>query len=206
MRAMFRVSGFVLFAVVILSACARGPEVIRLDEGRDWAGLKFERLLVVAMTSSEDQQQVLEDGVVEGIRRTSAGASPSYTLFAAHEGISVTDVESAARKIGADGILVARITGIDTSATKAPGREYTKSTCRGGDLVDFFLYDREVLREADSIELAHTITVVTELYSAKTQKRLWMIQSTCFDKQNLGDALQEEAHVIVRQLRRDKLI
>ncbi|MEQ9563152.1 MAG: hypothetical protein RLN69_11570, partial [Woeseiaceae bacterium] len=80
------------------------------------------------------------------------------------------------------------------------------SECRGGNPVDFFLYDRDELREPDSVSIAHEVTMLTNLYEAGTGKRIWTIQSTCFDKADFDAVLRQEAAAIVRQLRRDGLV
>ena len=77
---------------------------------------------------------------------------------------------------------------------------------RGGDLVDLFLYDHEFIREPDSVKVAHTVTVVTNLYDVASRDRVWTIQSTCFDKASMEDVLLDEAIAIVRQLQIDELI
>jgi hypothetical protein len=97
------------------------------------------------------------------------------------------------------------------AAACAPQTEIVKleeilSECRGGDPVDYFLYDHRVLREPDSVHLAHTVVVVTSLYDRSTGNRIWTIQSTCFRKAELSEALVDEAKAIVRQLRFDRLI
>ena len=50
------------------------------------------------------------------------------------------------------------------------------------------------------------MTVVTNLYDTASEKRIWTIQSTCFEKSSMAAVLQEEAGAIVRQLRNDELI
>ena len=87
-----------------------------------------------------------------------------------------------------------------------PGQIKTLSECRGGDPIDFFLYDHRELKEPDSVKLAHTVVVITSLYNAASGERIWTIQSTCFEKASMDQVLREEAEAIVRQLQIDKLI
>lgn len=101
-------------------------------------------------------------------------------------------------QVEADAILVSQVVSVSTKAEKKEGRVHLKSECRRGEPYDYFLYDHREIREADSVEFAHEVVVVTNLYSTATQKRVWTIQSTCVDKADLDSALQEEAIAIVR--------
>ena len=84
--------------------------------------------------------------------------------------------------------------------------EQIRMTCRGGDPIDFFLYDHEFIKEPDSVKVAHTVAVISNLYDGDSHERVWSIQSTCFEKASLREALREEAIAITRQLRLDELI
>jgi len=201
-----RALGVALVAIVALVGCARQVEIVRLEANVEGVDAAFENLLVVAVAGDEDRRQTLEDGIVRNVRNVGASASAGYSMFPSREGILLSDIETAAQGVDADGILLMRITQVETSAERAAGKEHLISTCRGGDLADYFLYDREVLKEPDSIRLAHTVVVVSELYDVQSRERIWVVQSTCVDRQNLAEALQDEADAIVRQLRRDRLI
>jgi hypothetical protein len=50
------------------------------------------------------------------------------------------------------------------------------------------------------------VVAVTNLYDAGESKRIWTIQSTCFEKATMNEVLLEEAKAIARQLEIDKLI
>lgn len=56
------------------------------------------------------------------------------------------------------------------------------------------------------MKVAHTVVAVSNLYDASNGKRLWTIQSTCFEKASMDEVLQEEAKAIVRQLQIDNLV
>jgi len=115
-------------------------------------------------------------------------------------------IDAVTRDTQSDAILVAHLVSASVDAEFEEGRVDIKSTCRGGSPVDLFLYDREELREPDSVRVAHTVTMVSYLYDVRNEKRVWTIQSTCFDKADFDSVLRQEADAIVRQLRADDLI
>ena len=113
----------------------------------------------------------------------------------------------AARRSAADAILVTHIVSVGYErGHRGRGRVDMVAECRGGDPADYFLYDYEELKEPDTVRLAHTVVAVTNLYDAGESKRVWTIQSTCFEKATMNEVLLEEANAIARQLKIDKLI
>lgn len=206
MRISLRMLGLISIAATSIVGCAPQTEVVKLYENPEGAQRTFKRLLVVNLSSDHNQQQLFEDEIAGRLRRAKTEAVPSYTLLDASKGLLQDDINRVSDEVGADGILITHIASVDTNVEKVRGREEILSTCRRGDPVDYFLYDHKVLREPDSVKIASTIVVITNLYDAHSHDRVWTIQSTCFDKTSIAEMLGDEATAIVRQLRIDELI
>jgi hypothetical protein len=199
-------SGWILIAAVIVAGCASRTEVVKLYEDPARSAITYQRLLVVAISSDHSQQQQFESEVVRRLRDERVEAIPSYTKLDTSGGLPQDDIDGLARDVDADGILITHIASVDTRADVQQGREEIESTCRRGDPVDYFLYDHKIVREPDSVKLAHTVIVITNLYDVASNDRVWTIQSTCFKKTSLSEGLLDESKAIVRQLRIDELI
>jgi hypothetical protein len=206
MRSVVRWIGLVAIAATIAGACAPQIEVVKLYDDPTRVSKSYKRLLVIDISSDRGQQQLFENEIVLKLRREQVEAIPSYTLIDSSNGLLQGDINRVSEEIGADGILVTHIASVDTDIDMVEGRKEIRSTCRGGDPVDYFLYDHEVLSEPDSVKLAHTVVVITNLYDADSQNRVWTIQSTCFEKTSMADVLLDNSNAIVRQLSVDQLI
>lgn len=206
MRSVVRLLGLVAIAATVAGACAPQIEVVKLYDDPARVSKTYKRLLVVDISSDRGQQQLFENEIVLKLRREQVQAIPSYTLIDASNGLLQEDIDRISEEIGADGILVTHIASVDTEIDSVEGRKEIRSTCRGGDPVDYFLYDHEILTEPDSVRLAHTVVVITNLYDAGSQNRVWTIQSTCFEKASMADVLLDNSSAIVRQLGIDQLI
>ena len=206
MRSTVRMLGLVSIAATIAGGCVPQAEVVKLYDDPGRTSKTYKRLLVVDISSDHSQQQRFESEIVQQLRREQVDAIPSYTHLDASDGLLQDDINRVAEAVGADGILVTHIASVDTSIDIVEGRHEIESTCRGGKPVDYFLYDHKVIREPDSVKLAHTVIVITNLYDAGSQDRVWTIQSTCFEKTSMSAVLRDEANAIVRQLRIDQLI
>ncbi len=188
------------------SACAPQSEVVKLYEDPSRESKTYSRLLIVDISSDPNQQREFENQIADKLRQAGIDAIPSYAQLDASNGLRQAEIDKVSKELGADGILVTHIASVDTKADKAGGREEIVSTCRRGDPVDYFLYDRMVVKEPDSVKFAHTVIVISNLYDADSQERVWTIRSTCFDKASMSEVLQQEADTIIRQLRFDELI
>lgn len=206
MLSIARIPGLVLIVAIIAASCAPQTEVVKLYDDPARAAKTFKRLLVVAVSSDYRQQKDFETEIVLKLRQFQADAVPSYTDLDTSAGLLQEDIDRAGKAAGADGILITHIASVDTRIDRREGRADIQSTCRRGDPVDYFLYDHKVIREPDSVKVAHTVVVITNVYDADNRDRIWTIQSTCFDKTSISEVLLDEANAIVRQLRIDKLI
>ena len=206
MQRIVRMLGLVSIAATLAGGCAPQAEVVKLYDDPARASKTYKRLLVVDISSDHSQQQRFESEIVMQLRREQVDAIPSYTHLDTSDGLLQDDINRVAEAVGADGILVTHIASVDSSIDIVEGRSEIESTCRGGDPVDYFLYDHKVIRESDSVKLALTVIVITNLYDAGSQERVWTIQSTCFEKTSMSAVLLDEAIAIVRQLHIDQLI
>lgn len=197
---------WILALAVFFAGCAQQTEVIKLYDDTANSDLRYQRIFVVGIASDAQTRQRLEDSIAEQLRSAGAIAIAGYTETGPETTLLQDDIDEAARRSAADAILVTHIVSVDTSAEIEEGRVDMVAECRGGDPADYFLYDYEELKEPDTVRLAHTVVAVTNLYDAGESKRIWTIQSTCFEKATMNEVLLEEAKAIARQLEIDKLI
>lgn len=197
---------FSAILIVGIAACVPQTEVIKLYDNSARAGQKFDRLLVVSVASDTGARRRLEELISDHLESANVEAIAAYTETGLKTNMLQDEIDAAAKNAGADAILITHIVSVDTRVDVDPGRTDILSECRGGDPVDYFLYDYRELKEPDSVKIAHTVVAVTSLYDASDGERVWTIQSTCFEKASMDEVLQEEAKAIVRQLQIDNLV
>lgn len=188
------------------AACAPQTETVKLFEDRAATPERYERLLVVDIASDQNFRRAFENEIVARLRRAGTDAVPSHTVLKDNAGLLQEDISRAGRENSADGILITHLVSLDTTVDSQEGREDIVRTCRQGNPVDYFLYDNVILKEPDSVKLALTVVVATNLYDSKAGDRVWSIQSTCFKKASLPEVFVDEAKAIIRQLQIDELI
>jgi hypothetical protein len=198
--------GWVTLVCGLIGACAPETAVVKLYEDPAQQSKTYKRLLIVDVAGSHSDQQIFENAIVARLQQEQVKAIPSHTMLDTSEGVAQDRINEVGDQVDADGILVVHIASLDTTTVTVPGRENLQVTCRGADPIDFFLYDHEYIKEPDSVKVAHTVAVISNLYDGDSHERVWSIQSTCFEKASMSEALREEAIAIARQLRIDELI
>lgn len=189
-----------------VTGCGSQTRIEKLYQAPDVRGVQYQRLLVIGIAGHPDQRRRIEDLLAVNLAAEKVAATAGYTRLGPSPALLQDDIEQAAAATDSDGILIAHLVSVSTKAEVTEGRVEVKSECRGGNPVDYFLYDHEELREPDSVAISHEVIMVTNLYDAQDGTRIWTIQSTCFEKSDFDAILQQEAQAIVRQLRRDRLI
>jgi len=202
-----RLSSLLLtMTIIVIAACVQQTEVIKLYDNSARAGQKYERLLVISIIGDTGTRRRLEELITGHLEAANVTAIAGYTETGLKTTILQDEIDAAARSANADAILITHIVSVDTRLDIDTGRTDILSECRGGDPVDYFLYDHRELKEPDTVKIAHTVVAVSNLYDASDGERLWTIQSTCFEKASMDEVLREEAEAIVRQLQIDKLV
>jgi hypothetical protein len=196
----------IALALTFAPGCARQAEVVKIYDKTGDSVNVYKRLLVVDVSSDPNRQQIFEDEIVDQLRDKHVEGVVAHTKLRFEGGVPQKKITAYGNAVGADGILVTRFVSVESTVVVEEGRTEIRSSCRRGSLVDYFLYDHDVIREPDSVRSAYEVVVVSSLYDVATRKRVWSIQSTCFDKSSMLEVLLDEARVIVEQLRIDELI
>lgn len=206
MRSSIPLFGALTLSMVLAAGCARQAEVIKMYDDSDVPAKRYKRLLVVDVSSDLQRQRIFENEIVSELRDTRASGVAAHPALTFEEDVPRQVIIAYGDEIDADGILLTSFVSVEAKVEVEEGRTDIRSSCRGGTLVDYFLYDHDVIREPDSIKAAYDVVVISSLYDIATSERVWSIQSTCFDKSSMSGVLRDEARVIVKQLRIDELI
>lgn len=196
---------FSLITLVAIAACVPQTEVVKLYDESAGLDSKYERLLVISIAGDAGMRRRLEELIVSNLQSADISAVTGYTETGLKTTLLQEEIDAAARSTNADAILITHFASVDTRVSLEPGGSVL-AECQGDETMQYSMYEQDELKQDDSVQVAHTVVVVTNLYDSESGQRLWTIQSTCFDKASMDEVLQEEARAIVRQLKIDKLV
>lgn len=192
--------------LIVAVGCAPQARVAKLYQDPEPRAAPYTQILVIGLATEPDQRRWMEDLLADELVGQRVVAIPGYTRLGSSPVLQQDDIDAAAKATRAGAILIAHLVSVSEQLEVAEGRIDIKPECRGGNPIDYFLYDHEEIREPDSVSIAREVIMVTNLYDARTGARVWTVQSTCFEKSAFEVILDKEARAIVQQLRRDRLI
>lgn len=185
--------GPVLVFGLLLARAEAADEVVKTFRDPAFKGT-VAKILVVGVHDDFSVRGQFENTVARALRAAgTAGEASLYSLSSAAE-LTPEALVAAARRARADAVLVTRVVDVKT---ENPGATTT-----------FTEYFQAYSKYADPMPVttAYTVRVRTDLYTVENQARLWAVESTAFEKQNLFAVIDGIAKSLTTQLRSDGLI
>ena len=123
------------------------------------------------------------------------------------QAIDRESVVAAVRASGATAVLVTRVVDIETKTEVEQGQPQAEARRRSDvPLADFFRYDYAESPDAMTVTTVRNVILQTDVYDATSEKKVWSVESTSFDKQTAYGVIDGVAHAISAELERDGLI
>ena len=140
------------------------------------------------------------------ISNQGTSASAYYSVVGREQDIDRETVIDAVRSNGFDAVLLTRVQSQASDVTVKRGASTAKISRKNDRPVDLFRYDYEVLNNPETINVATTVVLSTELFAASDEKRIWAIESTISDKENITYLIEDAIDMVVDELRKDRLL
>lgn len=185
--------GAALLLGLLLALGAGADEVLKTYQDPSFDST-VAKILVVGVHEDFGVRGQFENTVARALRAAgTAGEASLYSLSSAGE-LTAESLVAAAGKAGADAVMVTRVVDVQT--------EHPDATA------SFTEYFQAYSKYADPMPMttAYTVRVHTDLYLVANQTRVWAVESTAFEKQNLFGVIDGIAKALTAQLRKDGLI
>jgi hypothetical protein len=192
--------------ILLLAGCATPVQVVKTFADPGYAQAAFSDVLVIGVAGSYDNRALFERTMAAQLSSMGIAGTAYYTVIGRNQPITRSDVSNAVQARGFDSVLLTRVVSQEVSASEKRGASTATATRKDDGVVDLFRYDYEVFSNPGTINIAHTVVLSTELYSATDEKRIWAIETTISAKENVSLLIDDAVVQIVGQLRKDKMI
>jgi hypothetical protein len=198
-------TGTIVLALV--AGCATsGSEINQVLQHPDYRRAGFNNVLVIAVADDYEARAQFERQVVSGIRANGASATAYYTVVGNNPPVTRTDVQMAVQSRGFDAVLLTRVAKQGSTVAVKGSAPDAQATVRGGNVVDLFRYDYEEFNEPDRVEISSSVTLITELYAAAKEEKVWAIESTSSNYAEVAQLIDAEVKTIVARLKKDQMV
>jgi hypothetical protein len=188
-----------LLALSLVAAC--GPSrMVQQQTNPEYAGKKFKRVLVVGVTSDDLARRVFEDDAVAKLRARGIDGVPGYSLMPKPGNVDEPTLRSLIAKSGADGVLITRVTAVDTEKFKTGGATVAMGYGFGGwgGFYDYYNTSwQTVYVPSQTVDSLKSTASETRLFDARNGNLVWMGVVTTLDRGGtLGAGLTQYTDVV----------
>ena len=185
---------------LLLTACAT-YSLTNVWREPSFQGPPVRKLLVLAMSSSDANRRIFEDGVSQALRAAGTEATPAYTLLADSGHIPGEKIKSALASSGAEAVLITRLLKVDQQVSVTPAGP---SPMYGRGFYGW--YGGAWGGVPASIDTYNVLTLETTLWDMRTEKALWTATSEGTEVRDLNKAAADLSKVLIERLKQDGLI
>lgn len=184
--------------ISLVAACATpNADIIRTLLDPAAADFRFSNILVISVAGDYAERAQTEQALAAALSGSRTTASPYYAVIGRNPQVTRNFIDTAIRSRRFDGLLFVRVQGQDIP-NAAPGRPTGRN-------FQLFLYDYEEFNRPARLPPDSTVTLVSEMYAATSQKKLWAIESLSFQSASVTDVIELQSRSIAAQIRADKL-
>jgi len=182
----------VLALAALALRVAHADEVTETYRDRGFDGT-VSSVLVVGVTPDTNVRRMFENSMLRALRDAHITGDSSLARMGSSEPLTADAVAAAAERADADAVLVTRVLDVQTENPDA-----------GTTFVEYFTAyaANDPLPEVTT----HTVRVRSDLYVLDGQRRVWGVESTAVDKQNLFGVIDGIARAVTAKLQEDRLI
>lgn len=182
-----------LCVLAAAAVAATADEVVKTYEDPSFTGT-VSSILVVGVHPDRNVRGQFENSVLRALRATGATGDSSLMRMGSVQELTADTLVAAAQRMNADAVLVTRVVDV---AIQNPDATTT-----------FVEYFRAYAADQDPLPVTTTyaVRVRTDLYAVASQTRVWGVESTAVEKQNLFGVIDGITAALAAQLRSDGLI
>ncbi len=196
----------IVTVTLVLTACGSTGTLKKTFDNPVYTDSSYSDILIIGVAGAYNNRTALERAMVSRIKAKGVKATASYTVVG-RQPIDRHIVSTAVRSRGFDAVLLTRIISQAADLSAQGGSSRTKVSRQAASrAIDLFLYDYEELSDPGDLNISSTVVLSVEMFHAADETRMWAIESTISDIENISQLIESAADTIMGQLKKDRLI
>lgn len=195
--------------VITFSGCGINSQVTHSFVDPQFKELDLQGVLIVAVVNEPSVRTEFEDTFTRALTRRGVHAVASHTLLPQKKP-TAEEVVAAAEKAGLDTLLVTRYVGEKTEEVYHPGAVYYAVTPvfdpGYGTFSGYYGRATEVAYQQPVWTANVSHTLISDLYVAKTRKRLWQATSDTIQASGRSQVLDDSIDALIGNLKEKGLL
>lgn len=195
---------------LLLGACA-GPKVTLVQPLSESADAPYSNLLVVSLFKSFDVRREFEQEIVKQLKARGVEAVASTSMMNTKTPVIRDTFVAMVEQRNSDAILVTQLVDLETVSKVKDRSPQATYNVRPTYYYNVWSVELTEYAEPPGVEFKHSLTMATEVFSARSQQPVWTIESSSkltvnIDQQERGTTIAAEAKAIISAMSRDRLL
>ena len=198
-------------AAFLLSACAGGTKVTRVQHLDPAADAPYKKILVIALLSSFDARRYLEKEIVTQLAELGTDAVASTTMMDTRTPVTRETFMAMVEKIGADGVIISQMVHIESTSKLKDARPQATYNFRPTYYYNVWSVDLTEYVKPPGLKIATELVMATQVFSVATRESVWTMEAEFEIVQDIDQAwsysvFPNQAKEISKLMSRDGLI
>jgi hypothetical protein len=165
----------------------------------------FSTVVVLVMTANQPMRELAEDTFIKGLPSKVMGI-PSHDIFPGTDRPANDVVLARLRKVGADGVVVYRLAGIDKQSSYVGGATYYTPDSYYSSFSSYWGYFSPVVYEPGYLVEDQVVRVETNVFSVADEALVWSAQSETMNPESAQVLIDEVVVSTIDRMRADKIL
>jgi len=198
-------------AIFLLSACAGGTKVTRVQHLDPAADAPYKKILVIALLSSFDARRYLEKEIVTQLAELGTDAVASTTMMDTRTPVTRETFIAMVDKIGADGVIISQLVHVESTSKLKDARPQATYNFRPTYYYNVWSVELTEYVKPPGLEIATQLVMATQVFSVATRESVWTMEAEFEIVQDIDQAwsysvFPNQAKEISKLMSRDGLI
>lgn len=197
--------------VAAINACASGQQTTVVQPLSDSADAPYRKILVITLFDSFDARRYLEEEIVNALGDRGTAAVPSTSMMNTKTPVVAQTFIDMVDEIDADAVVLTQLTSYAARDSERDARPQATWNYWPTYYFNVFAVQLTEYVEPPRVETEHSLVLATQVFSVRSRQPVWGMESRSVFVEVQEDGLDydvfvDEANVIVRHMRRDRLI
>ena len=198
--------GSVALGLVVTAGCATGPTLSDSWRDPEFKGPPLRKLLVVGVSRSDTHRRIFEDGFAAGLVAQGSNGSASYQLLPETGVIPEGRIQEAAKKVGADGLLTARVLRVEQRVSVTPGSTMPMHGGAGFGRGFNSWYGSTWVTTPPDVRQYEVVTIESTLWDLRTDRVVWTGTSQTTQTSDIERLTEGLAKLLIGQMKTDGVL
>lgn len=186
-----------------LGACAGTPTQSHVWNDADKRGVRYDRLLIVALTQEGDKRKSFEDSLRARLQNPRLETWSSNSLMGINVPVTADSIDPLLASTGATAVVITRVKSIDVEPVQVDSYTDVVAKRRKGSALTYDYVEKEL---PAFIRNEFTTVLITDVYDAQSGASVYTLVSSASGQESLSDVIEVLSRAIAKRLRSDGIV